>query len=153
MSQPSHTTGNTVGHVTWLLTRLRTEIPTIERAVLVSTDGLHLASSGHLDRAHAESAAALTSAFLSVTRQLGAVLQLGAAPDVLTLRYPDGHLALLRIDDRSGRVAAALLVAATPPTQLAALGYAMTTFGQQIGHVLTPETCYGMHQQTLTTAK
>ncbi|BEL06800.1 roadblock/LC7 domain-containing protein [Actinoplanes sichuanensis] len=134
--------------VTWLIDQLVREVPTITAVVLVSADGLQLASSGHLSREHAESVAALAAGFLGITGQLGGLLQLGA-PENLSIRYPHGHLAFLRIDDPTGDFVAALLVAAQPQTQIGHLGYAMTTFSQSVGHALTPETRHALHQNTL----
>lgn len=151
MTQHGSFAGDPMGRVTWLIDRLMTEVPTIQHAVLVSADGLHLCTAGQLDRDRSEAAAALASGFLSITRQFGGVFGLGPAPENLTMRYPGGHLALLRIDDADGEFAAALIVAATPQTQISALGYAMTSFGAAVGHALTPEIQHGMHRQTLPT--
>lgn len=134
--------------VSWLISQLVREVPTITAVVLVSADGLQLASSGHLNREHADSVAALAAGFLGITGQLGSLLQLGA-PENLSVRYPHGHLAFLRIDDPAGEFVAALLVAAEPRTQVGHLGYAMTRFSQSVGHALTPETRQALHQKTL----
>ena len=149
MTQHGLQSGGPMGRVNWLIDRLMKEVPTIQYAVLVSADGLHLATAGGLDRDRSESAAALASGFMSITRQFGSVFRLGPAPENLTMRYPGGHLAFLRIDDAAGEFAAALIIAATPQTQISALGYAMTSFSAAVGHALTPEIRHGLHQQTL----
>ena len=141
-SHPAHRVG-------WLLDQLLHQMPTIDHAVLVSADGLHLATAGGLDRDNAESAAALSAGFLSITQNFGLVLGLGSAPENLSIRYPGGHLAFLRIDDAQGEFAAALIVAAEPQTPIGTLGYAMTAFGEAVGHALTPEIRRQIHQQTL----
>jgi predicted regulator of Ras-like GTPase activity (Roadblock/LC7/MglB family) len=151
MTQHGSPAGDPAGRVTWLIERLMTEVPTIQYAVLISADGLHLATAGELDRDRAESAAALAAGFLSITRQFGGVFGLGPAPENLTMRYPGGHLAFLRIDDAAGDFAAALIVAATPQTQISALGYAMSSFSASVGHALTPEIRHGLHRRTLPT--
>jgi uncharacterized protein len=142
-------TANPANRVTWLLHQLLRQMPTIDHALLVSADGLHLATAGRLDRDNAESAAALSAGFLSITQNFGLVFGLGSAPENLSIRYPGGHLAFLRIDDAGGEFAAALIVAAQPRTPIGSLGYAMTSFGEAVGHALTPEIRRGMHQQTL----
>jgi predicted regulator of Ras-like GTPase activity (Roadblock/LC7/MglB family) len=149
MTDYGYPTGADKLDVSWLIDQLISEVPTITYVVLVSADGLHLASAGNLDRDRAESAAALASGFLSITGQFGHVFRLGAAPENLSVRYPGGHLAFLRIDDAAGEFVAALIVAATPQTQLQGLGYAMTRFSQAVGHALTPEIRHGLHQRTL----
>ncbi len=90
--QPPTHQPRTPGHLDAGTARAATA--TIDHALLVSADGLHLATVGGLDRNNAEAAAALTAGFLSITANFGTILNLGSAPEHLSIRYPAEHLAL-----------------------------------------------------------
>jgi uncharacterized protein len=128
--------------LTWLVERFVSEVPGITHAVVVSLDGLQLATAGAVDRDLADQLSALTAGLLSIAGQCGFRLQLGEAENV-TIRFPHGHLAFMRI----GRFAG-LCVAARPGTDMRTLAFQMTRFVASVGHALTPQPRSPLHQLT-----
>jgi predicted regulator of Ras-like GTPase activity (Roadblock/LC7/MglB family) len=129
--------------VSWLLGRLAEEVPGVASVVLVSSDGLQLATAGPIDRTLADSVSALTSGLLGIVRQLGRELAIGE-PETFTIRYPHGHLAFVRIGDAAG-----LFAAASVGTDLKRLGYGMGRFAEAVGHALTPQVRRQLHLRTI----
>ncbi len=127
----------------WLLQQLATEVPGVTNIVLVSTDGLQLASAGAINRTLADSVAALTSGLLGIVKQFGRELRIGE-PETFTIRYPHGHLAFVRIGDAAG-----LFVAASVDTDMKRLGFGMGRFVEAVGHALTPAIRQQLHQRTI----
>lgn len=143
MTDYRHPSGD-LPDVTWLLRRLAEEVPGVTSVVLVSADGLQLASAGTIDRTLADSVSALTSGLLGIVKQLGRELHVGD-PETFTIRYPHGHLAFVRIGDSAG-----LFASASVDTDLKRLGYGMGRFVEGVGHALTPQIRHELHQRTLS---
>lgn len=137
-------TENEMPDVSWLLNQLTSEVPGVTNVVLVSTDGLQLASAGAINRTLADSVAALTSGLLGIVKQFGRELRIGE-PETFTIRYPHGHLAFIRIGDSAG-----LFVAATVDTDMKRLGFGMGRFVEAVGHALTPSFRRELHAGTIT---
>jgi predicted regulator of Ras-like GTPase activity (Roadblock/LC7/MglB family) len=127
----------------WLIQQLANEVPTVTHALVVSLDGLQLAHTGAVDRDLGDQLAALTAGILSIGGQYGQWLQLGQ-PENLTIRFPHGHVAFMRIADTAG-----LCVAARAGTDMRTLAFAMTKFVQAVGHALTPEMRTRLHERTV----
>jgi len=131
----------------WLIQQLANDVPTVTHALVVSLDGLQLARTGSVDRDLGDQLAALTAGILGIGGQYGQHLQLGL-PENLTIRYRQGHLALMRIADTAG-----LCVVAQAGADMRTLAFAMSKFVQGVGHALTPELRTQLHERTLTAAQ
>lgn len=127
----------------WLIQQLIADVPTITHALVVSRDGLQLAAAGAVDRDLGDQLAALTAGLLSIGGQYGHWLKMGD-PDNLTIRFPHGHMAFMRIGDAAG-----LCVSAAAGTDMRTLAYAMTKFVQAVGHALTPALRTQLHQRSI----
>lgn len=135
----------TPSEVAWLVKQWAEEVPGVTHAVVVSLDGLQLASSGTVDRDLGDQLAALTAGLLSMANQCGDLLGLGGT-EYLTIRQPAGHLLFMRIGDVAG-----LAVAAGAKADLRVLAFQMTQFVGSVGHALTPEVRGGMHKLIVNT--
>jgi uncharacterized protein len=129
----------------WLVERFVNEVPGITHAVVLSLDGLQLAAAGAVDRDLADQLSALTAGLLSIAGQYGLHLRLGEAEN-LTIRFPHGHLAFMRIGQSAG-----LCVAARPGTDMRTLAFQMTRFVASVGHALTPQLRSRLHRMSITT--
>jgi uncharacterized protein len=134
----------TPGDVAWLIRQFADEAPGVTHAIVVSLDGLQLASSSAVARDLGDQVAALTAGLLSMANQCGDLLDLGPT-EYLTVRQPRGHLLFMRIGDSAG-----LAVAAAAQADLRVLAFQMTQFVSSVGHVLTPQVRDEMHLATVT---
>jgi hypothetical protein len=115
-----------------LLHQFAHDAPGLTHALIVSLDGLQLATSDAVGRDLADQLAAATSGLLSLANQCGALLALGGT-DHVTVRLKHGHLLCMRIGESAG-----LVVAARPDADLRVLAHWMTKFVSSVDHVLAP---------------
>lgn len=116
----------------FLLANLVEQVPGVREAVVVSSDGLLLASSPHVDRADADRLAAVASALLSIARGAGEPMRAGAVHEII-IEMERALLLLMGISDGS-----ALAVVAVRPCDIGMVAYEMATFVERVGAVLTP---------------
>lgn len=116
----------------WLLNQFATDTPGVLHAIAVSSDGLVVAMSHHLDRASADRLAAITSAFLSLAKGTSSVYDMGNTNKVV-VDLDRGYLLVSAISAGS-----ALGVLAERTAKLGTLGYEMAMFGNRTAEVLTP---------------
>lgn len=116
----------------WLLNQFAADTPGVLHAIAVSSDGLVVAMSHHLDRADADRLAAITSAFLSLAKGTSSVYDMGNTNKVV-VDLDRGYLLVSSISAGS-----ALGVLAERTAKLGTLGYEMAMFGNRTAEVLTP---------------
>ncbi len=120
------------GDLTWLATSFAQRIAGVRDVLVLSTDGLVLASSKGLDRDVAETLAAVTSGLASLTAGAARHLQAGQVNQVI-VEMDDGYLFVTTISEGS-----ALAVMAGPDCDIGLVGYEMSMLVARIGQVLTP---------------
>ena len=120
------------GDLTWLVTSFAERIAGVRDVLVLSTDGLVLASSDGLDRDVAETLAAVTSGLASLTAGAARHLQAGHVNQVI-VEMDEGFLFVTTISEGS-----ALAVMAGPECDIGLVGYEMSMLVTRIGQVLTP---------------
>lgn len=116
----------------WLLDRFVDRAPGAAHAVVVSADGLFLASTRGLPRDRAEQLSAIVSGLASLT--VGASLCLEAGPVRQTLvEMVDGFLLVMAVED-----GAHLAVLASAGCDLGQVGYEMALLVERVGMALSP---------------
>jgi predicted regulator of Ras-like GTPase activity (Roadblock/LC7/MglB family) len=125
--------GSTTGEVNWLLDELTTRTPAIRHAVILSTDGLAIASSHGLSREDREHLAAVSSGFNSLAK--GATRQFGAgAVRQSMVEFDDGFLFVV-----AAGAGACLAVFAEADSDIGLIAYEMARLVKQVGeHLYVP---------------
>ena len=125
--------GTTAGEVNWLLDELTTRTPAIRHAVILSTDGLSIASSRGLSREDREHLAAVSSGFNSLAK--GATRQFGAgAVRQSMVEFDDGFLFVV-----AAGAGACLAVFAEADSDIGLIAYEMARLVKQVGeHLYVP---------------
>lgn len=126
-------TGTTASEVSWLLDELTARTPTIRHAVILSTDGLAIASSRGLSREDREHLAAVSSGFNSLAK--GATRQFGAgAVRQSMVEFDDGFLFVV-----AAGAGACLAVFANADSDIGLVAYEMARLVKQVGeHLFVP---------------
>ena len=116
----------------WLLDRFVDRAPGAAHAVVVSADGLFLASTRGLPRDRGEQLSAIVSGLASLT--VGASLCLEAGPVRQTLvEMVDGFLLVMAVEE-----GAHLAVLASAGCDLGQVGYEMALLVERVGMALSP---------------
>jgi len=125
------------GRLDWLLTDFVRGTPGVLCALVVSSDGLRLATSERMGNRLADQLAAATSGLVSLAR--GAARSLGAGPVEQTIvEMAGGYLFLSSISEGSS-----LAVFAGQDCDMGMVGYQITMLAAGVGHALTPATRAG----------
>ncbi|MGP3691566.1 roadblock/LC7 domain-containing protein [Streptomyces sp. IBSNAI002] len=112
----------------------RETTPGMERAVLVSSGGLVLASSGTDDPADAERLAALTASLMSMAKAAAQAYRAGAASAVV-INTERHNLCLAPVDDHTG-----LIVVASADTDLGHVMYVAALIARELASLLDNDT-------------
>ena len=116
----------------WLLDDFANETPGVTRALVVSADGLRLATSPGMTEELGDQLSAAASGMVSLAK--GAARLLAAGPVTQTiLEMAGGYLFVTAIDQ-----GAALAVHADRNCDIGMIGYEMTMLANRVGHALTP---------------
>lgn len=122
---------STGGQLDWLLADFAQAIPGVRHALVVSRDGLRLATSQHLHANLADRLSAAASGLVSLAR--GAARMLDAEPVNQTIiEMEGGYLFVSSLSQGS-----TLSVYAERDCDIGLLGYEMTMLAGRVGHVLT----------------
>jgi uncharacterized protein len=122
-----------VGQFGWLVNNFSENVPGVAHAVVVSVDGLLLASSNRLPIDRAEQMSAIAAGLVSLT--LGAAKLLGADEVIRSVvEMEQGSLLLTSIKDGS-----CLAVLAVRDCDIAQVAYEMNVLVDQVGLLLTPQ--------------
>lgn len=122
-----------VRDVNWLLDNFVDQVPGVEQAVAVSSDGLLMAISAPLARSDADKLSAIISGTTSLALSASRLLSKGPMRQVM-VEFSEGYLLVSAISGGS-----CLGVVTTPDCDLGLVGYQCTMLVQRIGALLTPE--------------
>ena len=116
----------------WLVTEFTTRVEDVAHAIVVSADGVPLASSAGIPEAAVEQLAAITSGLTSLMQGAARVLDGGSATQAL-VEMDDGLLFVKAVSDGSS-----LAVLTAPECDTRQVSYEMTRLVGAVGELLTP---------------
>jgi predicted regulator of Ras-like GTPase activity (Roadblock/LC7/MglB family) len=116
----------------WLLNGFAERVAGVVHAVVVSSDGLLVASSEHLPRDNADQFAAVTSSLVSIAKSAARMLDDDEIRQTI-IELGRGYLLVMSI--RDGSCLAAL---AGRDAEIGVVGYEMAKLAKQAGDALTP---------------
>jgi predicted regulator of Ras-like GTPase activity (Roadblock/LC7/MglB family) len=116
----------------WLINSFTDRVPGAANAVVVSSDGLVLAMSDRLDRAHADQLAAITAGLASLTRGAATCFDAGEVHQLI-VEMTAGYLFVTSVGEGS-----CFAVFAAPDCDIGLVGYEMGLLVERLGAVLTP---------------
>lgn len=120
-------------NVSWLIENFVDRVPGVNEAVVVSSDGLPIATSRGLDRDAADRFAAVTSGLIGLAYGAAGRFGGGAVSQVL-IEMERALLLVTGISDGS-----TLAVMADAECDVGLVGYEMAVLVEKCGQVLTPE--------------
>lgn len=120
------------GALDWLLVEFVRDTAGVLNAVVVSADGLRLATSPGMDEALADPLSAAASGLVSLARGTAALIGGGRVTQTI-LEMDGGYLFVTAIDR-----GATLAVHADRRCDLGMVGYEMTMLATRVGHALSP---------------
>jgi uncharacterized protein len=116
----------------WLITDFTERVAGVAHAVVVSADGLLLASSAKLPRDRADQLAAVASGLLSLTQGAARCFEAGQVTETV-VDMERGSMLQMGISDGS-----CLTVLAAPRCDMGLVAYEMTLLVERVGQLLTP---------------
>jgi uncharacterized protein len=123
----------------WLVEDFVSRVAGVAHAIVVSADGLLLASSDRLPHDRAEQLAAVSSGLVSLNLGAARCFEAGEVKQTV-VEMERGYLFLMSISDGS-----CLAVLAAPNCDIGLIGYAMTRLVERVGLQLTPEIRAQLH--------
>ena len=120
-------------NLNWLVSRFVEQLPAVQQAVVVSSDGLSLAVSGGVDRETAERLSAVASGMIGLSYGSAGRFGAGAVINVI-VEMENGWLFITGIRDGS-----LMCVVTDASADIGNIGYEMAMFSERAGDVLTPE--------------
>lgn len=120
------------GQLDWLLVEFVRGTPGVVHGVVVSGDGLRLATSPGVDIALGDQLAAAASGLVSLSRGTAQLLGAGAVSQTI-LEMAGGYLFVTSVSQ-----GATLAVYAERRCDIGMVGYEMTLLAARVGHALTP---------------
>jgi predicted regulator of Ras-like GTPase activity (Roadblock/LC7/MglB family) len=120
------------GRLDWLLGEFTRDTPGVDLAVVVSVDGLRLATSPGVSQQLGDQLAAAASGLVSLARGAARLLDDGSLTQTI-LEMDDGYLFITAIE-RS----ATLAVHAVRGCDMGMVGYEIAMLGARAGHALSP---------------
>ncbi|GAA3735481.1 roadblock/LC7 domain-containing protein [Salinactinospora qingdaonensis] len=121
-----------VNELNWLITDFANRVPDVAHAIVVSSDGLPLASSSGFPPERADQLAAIASGLSSLTQGAARVFEGGAVAQTV-VEMERGLLLIMSIGDGS-----CLAVLAAAECDLGLVAYEMTLLVDRAGRALTP---------------
>jgi uncharacterized protein len=118
---------------TWLISNFVDDVPGVDHAIVVSSDGLLLTQSRDLPEEHAEQLSAIASGLYSLADGGARLFNRGEC-EQLIVRMARGHLFVMSISDGSS-----LAVLASLDADMKIVAYQMTRLVENAAHVLTPQ--------------
>ncbi|HEX6874006.1 MAG TPA: roadblock/LC7 domain-containing protein [Micromonosporaceae bacterium] len=116
----------------WLINSFTERVPGVAHAVVVSSDGMLVATSNQLPRDSADQLAAVTSGLVSVTSGAARIFD-GDEVHQTVVEMGRGYFLVMSI--RDGSILASL---AAREADVGVVGYEMAKLAKQAGEVLTP---------------
>jgi len=120
------------GQLDWLLVEFVRDTPGVVNGVVVSGDGLRLATSPGVGVAMGDQLAAAASGLVSLARGTAHLLSAGALSQTI-LEMTGGYLFVTSVSQ-----GATLAVYAERRCDIGLVGYEMTMLASRVGHALTP---------------
>jgi uncharacterized protein len=120
------------GQLDWLLAEFVRDVPGVVHGVVVSGDGLRLATSPDVGVSLGDQLAAAASGLVSLARGTAHLLAAGAVSQTI-LEMAGGYLFVTSISQ-----GATLAVFAQRTCDIGMVGYEMTMLASRVGHALTP---------------
>ena len=121
-----------VNELNWLITDFADRVPDVAHAIVVSSDGLPLASSSGFPTDRADQLAAIASGLSSLTQGASRVFEGGAVAQTV-VEMERGLMLIMAISDGS-----CLAVLAAAECDLGLVAYEMTLLVERAGRALTP---------------
>ncbi|MEU8567118.1 roadblock/LC7 domain-containing protein [Streptomyces pathocidini] len=131
------------GQLGWLINNFAMNTPGVQHALVVSADGLELASSTELDRDTTERLSALTSGLVSLTRGAADICGQGRVNQTL-VDMENGYLFVMAISDGSS-----LAVLTGGWCDIGLVAYEAARLVDQAGPMLTPAVRAEMRKKLL----
>ncbi|GAA3462270.1 MULTISPECIES: roadblock/LC7 domain-containing protein [Saccharothrix] len=128
-----------LNNFSWLVDDFVSRVAGVAHAIVVSADGLLLASSERLPVDRAEQLAAVSSGLVSLNLGAARCFEAGDVKQTV-VEMERGYLFLMSISDGS-----CLAVLAAPNCDIGLIGYAMTRLVERVGIQLTPEIRSRLH--------
>jgi len=122
-----------VANLNWLIGRFAANVPSIRQAVVVSSDGLAMATSSGTDREAADRLSAVASGMIGLAYGSAGRFGAGSVCNVI-VEMTEGWLFVTGISDGS-----LLCVLTGRSVDIGAVAYEMARFAERAGEVLTPE--------------
>ncbi|AEH08044.1 MULTISPECIES: roadblock/LC7 domain-containing protein [Protofrankia] len=122
-----------VENMSWLLNNLTRKVPEVTYAVVLSADGLLLATSNGMNRTTADQLAAVASGFNSLARGAGRFFGGGNVRQTI-VEMEQGFLFVTAVGDGS-----CLAILSTPGADIGLIAYEMALLVIRVGEFLTPE--------------
>ncbi|WP_239310387.1 MULTISPECIES: roadblock/LC7 domain-containing protein [unclassified Frankia] len=120
-------------NMSWLLNNLTRKVPEVTYAIVLSSDGLLLATSNGMDRTTADQLAAVASGFNSLARGAGRFFRGGNVRQTI-VEMEQGFLFVTAVGDGS-----CLAILSTPGSDIGLIAYEMALLVIRVGEFLTPE--------------
>ena len=120
------------GRLDWLLVEFARDTPGVVHGVVVSGDGLRLATSPGVGTALGDQLAAAASGLISLARGTAHLLNAGALSQTI-LEMTGGYLFVSSVGP-----GASLAVYAEGQCDIGLVGYEMTMLASRVGHALNP---------------
>ncbi|QFZ22311.1 roadblock/LC7 domain-containing protein [Saccharothrix syringae] len=133
------TAAEELDNFSWLVDDFVSRVAGVAHAIVVSADGLLLASSSRLPIDRAEQLAAVASGLVSLNLGAARCFEAGDVKQTV-VEMERGYLFLMSISDGS-----CLAVLAAPNCDIGLIGYAMTRLVERVGVQLTPEIRSQLH--------
>ncbi|GAA1304516.1 roadblock/LC7 domain-containing protein [Saccharothrix xinjiangensis] len=133
------TAAEEIDNFSWLVDDFVGRVAGVAHAIVVSADGLLLASSSRLPIDRAEQLAAVASGLISLNLGAARCFEAGDVKQTV-VEMERGYLFLMSISDGS-----CLAVLAAPNCDIGLIGYAMTRLVERVGVQLTPEIRSQLH--------
>lgn len=118
---------------TWLLRTFASDTAGVIEAIVVSVDGLLMATSGTPETEDTDRLAAISSSLLSLAVGVGQCYHMGD-PDKILIQLSHGHLIVTRISDES-----VLAVLVSEQANLGTVAYEASVLAHRAGVALTPQ--------------
>lgn len=119
----------------WLLDNFAASTPGVTHALIVSSDGLPLVTTGGMGADLADPLAAMTSGIISLGNNIAAKVGEPGCDQVM-LKFPGDHYLFMSIGSLAGF---AVLVA--DGANLGVVAHQLAQLVDAVGHVLTPKNC------------
>jgi predicted regulator of Ras-like GTPase activity (Roadblock/LC7/MglB family) len=120
-------------NMSWLLNNLVKKVPEVTYVIVLSSDGLLLATSHGMDRMTADQLAAVASGFNSLARGAGRFFGGGDVRQTI-VEMEQGFLFVTAVGDGS-----CLAILSSPGADIGLIAYEMALLVARVGEFLTPE--------------